>query len=1058
MKWPWLVLLIANFAIAQSAKPAAEWHFDPHATDDIRLGAIGEYALPTGPLTIEAWLRVDNPGEWGGVFSALQDNGAYERGWLLGYKRETFCVALASEKVGQLTYLMADTSFNPGLWHHLAASYDGRELRIYLDGKPAGSSTAQSGDILYPPKGVVAVGAYIDDNEHYPLSGAIADLAIWHQPLSPETIAARFAAGKNRFPDIAESAAVINGWPTYRRDSTRSGSAPTALELPISLLWQVANPTPRPAWPPPAKRDFWNKKHDLRARVTYDHVDHVVAQDQVVIQGSSAADYVTCRDLATGQERWRFVSEGPVRLAPNIADKRVVFGSDDGHVYCLNLADGHLIWHRSLAPDSLRIPGNGRIISAWPVRGGPLVHGDLVHACAGIFPEQGVYRVSLKLTNGEIVQRKPLSASAQGYLSRNGARLVVPTGRDPKGATLTVLRGRSSAKVQPSTPEPFHLASIRAGDQQIGGGDGKVGLFQGDKLVWQAPVEGRALGLAICDQRLLVSTDTGRLYAFGVGQPQSAHTATPVATKTRGYLLRVGDVPHSPADARVIHLLAESANARLSASRKPDYGSRQVIHELRTPLPYGDYLFNRIEAQAGLVPNEELMRVLRPGGVALIGGEEFRRSPLVDAGEWTHLYGNAANTACSGDAHVGGDLALQWFGEPGPQKMLDRHHRTVAPLSKNGTLIVPGNNYLYGVDAYNGSVWWEREIPESRRAAAFRDCGGMALTDDHLYIASGPNCLDLDPHTGATLHTHRAPKAERDWGYVAAVDGRLFGSTVRTGGSRRGHSRATIVEGTYWDFKPLVTSDSIFAHGLWHYQPKGAIVNSTITVTDNLICFAESANPDTLEAENGRVSPRILFGKGSRLVALDVETGVLRWERILDADEIAHTSYLAYSDDKLVLTGSKNGPKQVLYQIWVFDVGDGSLLWETTQEQGTKIGGDHGEQDHHLVIIGDRLIVEPHAYSLGSGSPLDNWGWSKRHRRGCGTISASLSTLFFRQQNPARFDLASNKTAKVTAVTRPGCWINMIPVGGLLLIPEASSGCSCNFGVQSSIAFRPVQK
>jgi hypothetical protein len=54
------------------------------------------------------------------------------------------------------------------------------------------------------------------------------------------------------------------------------------------------------------------------------------------------------------------------------------------------------------------------------------------------------------------------------------------------------------------------------------------------------------------------------------------------------------------------------------------------------------------------------------------------------------------------------------------------------------------------------------------------------------------------------------------------------------------------------------------------------------------------------------------------------------------------------------------------------------------------------------------------------------------------------------------FDIESNKLTPVTDVTRPGCWINMIPAAGLLLVPEASSGCQCNFAVQTSLAFRPA--
>jgi hypothetical protein len=92
---------------------------------------------------------------------------------------------------------------------------------------------------------------------------------------------------------------------------------------------------------------------------------------------------------------------------------------------------------------------------------------------------------------------------------------------------------------------------------------------------------------------------------------------------------------------------------------------------------------------------------------------------------------------------------------------------------------------------------------------------------------------------------------------------------------------------------------------------------------------------------------------------------------------------------------------------------------------------------------------------LHTGDPLADWGWNPKHRRGCGTISASATAFFFRESNPTLFDLTTNTYDKVTTSTRPGCWINMIPAGGLLLIPEASSGCTCDYPIQTSLAFLP---
>jgi hypothetical protein len=64
--------------------------------------------------------------------------------------------------------------------------------------------------------------------------------------------------------------------------------------------------------------------------------------------------------------------------------------------------------------------------------------------------------------------------------------------------------------------------------------------------------------------------------------------------------------------------------------------------------------------------------------------------------------------------------------------------------------------------------------------------------------------------------------------------------------------------------------------------------------------------------------------------------------------------------------------------------------------------------------------------------------------------------LFFRAGNPTMCDLVSGQKTKLTQVTRPGCWINIIPAEGLLLIPEASSGCTCKFSIQTSLALVPA--
>lgn len=76
-----------------------------------------------------------------------------------------------------------------------------------------------------------------------------------------------------------------------------------------------------------------------------------------------------------------------------------------------------------------------------------------------------------------------------------------------------------------SVNESYPHTMILAGNTVYVGGDDKVAGFDaatGNK-VWSSPVDGKALGLAVSDGRLYVSTDKGLLYAFSQAQssPQS---------------------------------------------------------------------------------------------------------------------------------------------------------------------------------------------------------------------------------------------------------------------------------------------------------------------------------------------------------------------------------------------------------------------------------------------------------------------------------------------------------------------------------------------------------
>jgi outer membrane protein assembly factor BamB len=96
-----------------------------------------------------------------------------------------------------------------------------------------------------------------------------------------------------------------------------------------------------------------------------------------------------------------------------------------------------------------------------------------------------------------------------------------------------------------------------------------------------------------------------------------------------------------------------------------------------------------------------------------------QRGDLPGAGEWRQFYADPANTSCSSDS-LSGPMALQWFGRPCPRDMVDRHHRTSSPLYGGGRVFFPGNDRIYGLDAYNGTLLWERLFPARVASARSR--------------------------------------------------------------------------------------------------------------------------------------------------------------------------------------------------------------------------------------------------------------------------------------------------------------------------------------------------
>lgn len=1147
-------------------------------------------------------------------------------------------------------------------------------------------------------------------------------------------------------------------WPTYQHDSSRSGSTSERAPRNPAHAWVYTSGTrPVPAWDEPALWDGWGKVFDLKNRQVFDRAFHVAVVGERVYFGSSVDDQLHCLDANTGETIWTFFTEGPVRLAPTLANGRVYFGSDDGFVYCLAADTGKLIWKQSPGPGTRRVAGNGRVISPWAIRTSVVIEGNTAYCGAGVIPSEGVYVVAMKADSGEQIWKSEMTdLPAQGYMLASKTRLYVVTSRDTpvvldtqtgerlykvKGGTggtyallagdtllfgpsktgdvnlvgesqdtLASFQGNHMIVAQPLSflqskdelssldrgtyvelygernevskrkaaaekklqkakeeknddevksleteiasatadykrlgeelkaclkwkvkcPVPFSL--ILAGNVLIGGGDGEViavDANDGERL-WQRQVPGKAYGLALSQGKLFVSTDEGTIHCFAddvtatpidlperpvrhqsfsgtIEMPESVpreihgpfaeyigpskvriewDTAVPMSSelrfgvdmttarqyshetpKTRHefvvddvqrevvYRFRVGGVtadgdeimteayrfdsfqeylPAKPSsespydenhaisqqhqqivdeaaklgkgyvlvvgatDGRLAFELARStelqvvvvepdaqkaAALRLRLGNCGLYGTNLSVHQQDlTKVEYGPFLANLIVSESMLetghlpVPFTTLYTSLRPAGGVMIlaksshwqpaaernwsklNGTEMLvhyRERLPNTGEWTHQYASADNSACSKDDQIQGDLKVQWWGRPGARPMPDRGNRNPPPVSANGRLYIQGNRTLFGLDAYNGTILWAKQIPTMRRANMPRDGSNMVAADEHVCVAIYGKCVAFDGQTGKRLREFEIPEQmsaehpdrEYNWGYVSRIESQLFGSAVRRGSQYLG-DKGEWYEGFGDKDIAKVTSDAFFAKNAysgktdWFYA-NGQIINSTITIADGRIYFIESRSQAARDAESGRLTKEILSDQV--LVALDAVTGDVVWEKPYDFSKCQYVTYMTCGSGTLLITGTD---EKNTFHTYAFESVDGKELW---QHAAPMKKTHHTGQLAHPTIVGNQVYFNKHTYDLKTGEVLGvhDFDW-----HGCGVMSASNHSVFSRYEYHGMLDLKTNKRTEFLGV-RSGCWLSLIPSGGLLLAPETSAGCSCGHSIQTSIAYVP---
>lgn len=310
----------------------------------------------------------------------------------------------------------------------------------------------------------------------------------------------------------------------WRYDANRTNASPQELPSHLYPQWVRHYPPLKPAWPD-------------QNMMPFDAAYEPIVTGTTMYVGSSHADSVTAIDTRSGEEKWRFQAEGPVRFAPLFWEDRIYFVSDDSYLYCLDAAKGTLQWKFRGGPSERKILGNERLISTWPARGAPVIADGTIYFAASIWPFMGIFIHALDARTGSVIWTNDGDGSSyikqphntesfagvapQGPMAVLGDKLLVSGGRsvpacyDRKtGKLIHFLLNENSKKGGGST--------VAAIDRVFINGNGAFELATGKHLGVFPP-------LNVLTGDVIYGYQTGTLKAFDLGKAQIQVTATPSA-------------------------------------------------------------------------------------------------------------------------------------------------------------------------------------------------------------------------------------------------------------------------------------------------------------------------------------------------------------------------------------------------------------------------------------------------------------------------------------------------------------------------------------------------
>jgi outer membrane protein assembly factor BamB len=456
-----------------------------------------------------------------------------------------------------------------------------------------------------------------------------------------------------------------------------------------------------------------------------------------------------------------------------------------------------------------------------------------------------------------------------------------------------------------------------------------------------------------------------------------------------------------------------------------------------------------------------------------------RTGALEGAADWTHNYGDIANTIKSDDKIVKAPLGILWFGGNSNLDVLPRHGHGPSEQVIDGRLIIQGINSISARDVYTGRLIWKKvfEHLDKDNWLVFYDetydednplemkynqvhlPGANArgtnfiATNEYVYAIEGSNCHVLDIKTGKLVKTFSTGNPDTEQlGYIGVYEDLLilginFSRYPKMPDPEDDPRRVKFRNFDFTASKELIIMDRFSGKEIWSIPANHGFLHNSVIAGDGIL-FCLDKFPQGLETKLKRRGEDL--PPGSRMLYLDVKTG----DKIFEDTINIFGSWLGYSSEyKLLLQANRpsrdmlsgeDGERMIAYNILTKDP-----LWDKPLTYFNP-----------PIISGDKIYTEGEGFSLLTGEPIyekdlitgEEVKWKFKREYGCGYVVASEHLLTFRSASAGFINLDVFEGTASLGGFKAGCSANLIVANGVLNSPDYTRTCQCPYQNQTSLA------